>query len=158
MTMTIESRGRAVLLAAMLLAACGPKTPPRTAPSTDTGKPMTEKATGLAGTIWQWTGTKSPSGQVTPDDPAKYTISFAKDGKASLQADCNRGATSYTSAAPGELTFTPIALTRAMCPPGSKSDAYARDVGNVVSYRIVGSQLFMDLPSGGGTLQFTRAQ
>ncbi len=158
MTMTIESAARALVVAAALLAACGSKAPPSTAPSTSADKPMSDKATGLAGTSWQWTGTKSPGGQLTPDDPTKYTLTFSKDGKASLLADCNRGAATYTSAAPGEIAFSPIALTRAMCPPGSRSDAYARDVGMAVSYRIVGSTLFMDMPSGGGTLQFKRTQ
>jgi len=64
---------------------------------------------------------------LTPDDKAKYTISFGTDGRVSARIDCNRGAGTWKSSGPNQLQFGPLALTRAACPPGSLHDRIARD-------------------------------
>ena len=73
----------------------------------------------LAGTVWQLVHFQSMDDKtLKPDDPAKYTIAFHTDGKANIRADCNRGQTTWKSEEQAQLEFGPLALTRAMCPPG----------------------------------------
>ena len=50
----------------------------------------------------------------------------------------------------------PIALTRAMCPPGSLSDRFAKDVGRATSYFVRDGELYLELPVDSGTLRFRR--
>jgi hypothetical protein len=59
---------------------------------------------------------------------------FGSDGHLSLKADCNRAAGAYAITGDDSLTVEPIALSRAMCAPGSLSDRFARDVGRATSY------------------------
>jgi para-nitrobenzyl esterase len=63
-----------------------------------------------------------------PDDPSKYTLSFGADGRLSARIDCNRGSAAWTSPEAGRLQLGPMALTRAMCPPGSLHDQIVRQL------------------------------
>jgi para-nitrobenzyl esterase len=82
----------------------------------------------LGGTSWQLVKFQSSDEKtLTPDDKAKYTISFGTDGRVSARIDCNRGAGTWKSSGPNQLQFGPLALTRAACPPGSLHDRIARD-------------------------------
>jgi heat shock protein HslJ len=75
---------------------------------------------------WQWQSFTTPVEQIEVQAPERYTIRFGSDGRAALQADCNRGMTSYTVTAERRIAFTPIALTRMACPHGSLSDRFVR--------------------------------
>ncbi len=83
-----------------------------------------------------------------------YTVLFDANGQASFKLDCNRGSTRW-SATPsadgsgGELTLGPLAMTRAMCPPGSLDTRIARDMGFVRGYRMAGGELAMNLMADG---------
>jgi para-nitrobenzyl esterase len=105
---------------------------------------------------WQWVSFTTPVEQITVDSPDRYTIRFQRDGRAVLRADCNRGTTSYSASSDRRITFRPIALTRAMCPPGSLSDRFAREVGRATSYFVKDGDVFLELPVDSGTLRFKR--
>lgn len=105
---------------------------------------------------WQWVSFTTPVEQITVDAPERYTIRFQRDGRVALKADCNRGTTGYSVGADRHIVFRPIALTRAMCPPGSLSDRFAREVGRATSYFLKGGELFLELPADSGTLRFRR--
>src|SRR5207245_9340217 len=74
---------------------------------------------GIGGTSWQLVKFQGGDGTVlVPDDKAKYTVAFAADGNVSVRFDCNRGRGSWILTGPNQLRFGPLALTRAMVPPG----------------------------------------
>ena len=110
---------------------------------------------GLGGTSWQLVKFTGGDGQVlTPDDRAKYTIAFNADGSLAARIDCNRGRGTWKSAAPGQLELGPMALTRAMCPPGSLHDQIVRQWSYVRSYVLKDRHLFLSLMADGGIYEF----
>lgn len=79
----------------------------------------------LDGSAWRLVNIASMDDtNYAPEDPAKYTLVFGEDGRAAMQADCNRGNAAWSSRSPGNLEFGPVAATRAMCPPESLSGKY----------------------------------
>jgi para-nitrobenzyl esterase len=89
-----------------------------------------------------------------PDAPAKYTIAFGTDGSVSARIDCNRGRGTWNSSEPNQLQFGPLALTRAMCPPGSIHDRIVKDWEFVRSYTLKDGHLFLALMADGGIYEF----
>jgi para-nitrobenzyl esterase len=132
-----------VLLAALIAGCARPAPPPPPA------------APSLAGTSWQLVGFKGGDDtEVTPDDKSKYTLAFAPDGSLTARMDCNRGRGTWKSAAPGQVELGPMALTRAMCPPGSLHDCIVRHLPMVRSYVIRDGRLFLSLMADGGIYDF----
>ena len=142
------------------LAACksaGPAAPPQT------GSPAPAPGGGpgggrLGGTAWQLVEFRSSDdaiGVVRPDDPAKYTMTLAVDGRVSMQLNCNRANGTWTSKASGAesgaFSFGPLAMTRALCPPPSLDTQIARDAGFVRSYVLRDGRLHLNLMADGGT-------
>ena len=126
------------------MAACGgfAPTPPSAAP-------------GLAGTSWQLVKFQgSDDKTLAPDDKAKYTIVFGTDAIVNARIDCNRGSGTWKSAGPNQLEFGPLALTRAMCPPGSMHDQIVKHWNFVRSYVIKDGRLFLSLMADGGIYEF----
>jgi para-nitrobenzyl esterase len=110
---------------------------------------------GLGGTSWQLVSFQGGDGTVLmPDDKAKYTIAFVADGNVNVQFDCNRGRGTWTSPGPNQLQFGPLALTRAMCPPGSLHDHIVRQWPFVRSYTMKDTHLFLSLMADGGSYEF----
>jgi para-nitrobenzyl esterase len=140
------ARLRYLLLAALVLPiACSVRTP----------APPQNGGAGLGGTSWQLIKFQSSDGKMlTPDDPAKYTIAFGADGNVSARIDCNRGRGSWRSSGPNQLQFGPLALTRAMCPPGSLHDRMVKDWEFVRSYTLKDGHLFLALMADGGIYEF----
>jgi para-nitrobenzyl esterase len=137
--------GSPLLAALLLMFACSQlaQTPPQSATS------------GLGGTSWQLVKFQgSDEKTLTPDDKAKYTITFETDGRVSARIDCNRGRGTWSSSGPNQLKFGPLALTRAMCPPGSLHDRIAKDWEFVRSYTIRNGHLFLALMADGGIYEF----
>jgi len=91
---------------------------------------------------------------LAPDDRAKYTITFGTDGRLTARIDCNRGRGTWKSSGPNQIQFGPLALTRAMCPPGSLHDQNAKNWKFVRSYIIKDGHLFQSLMADGGTYEF----
>ncbi len=112
-------------------------------------------AADLGGTSWQLVKFQSSDGKtLTPDDRSKYTVAFASDGRVTARIDCNRGSGTWKSERPNQLRFGPLALTRAMCPPGSLHDRIVTDWSAVRSYVIKAVRLFVSLMADGGNYEF----
>jgi heat shock protein HslJ/membrane-bound inhibitor of C-type lysozyme len=115
-------------------------------------------ASPLAGTSWQLVRFQGGDGkELTPDDRSKYTIAFDKNGNLTARIDCNRGRGTWSSSGPGSVHFSPMGLTRAMCPPGSLHDQIARQWTNIRSYVVKGGHLFLSLMADGGIYEFEPA-
>ncbi|HEX9184261.1 MAG TPA: META domain-containing protein [Burkholderiales bacterium] len=128
---------------ALLLASACAGTPPQASPP------------GLAGTSWQFVRFQGGDDRaVVPDERAKYTVAFGADGGVSVRFDCNRGRGSWTSERPGQIQFGPMALTRAMCQPGSLHDQFLKHWPYVRSYVLKGGHLYLSLMADGGIYEF----
>jgi heat shock protein HslJ len=142
----------AVAFATVLSAACS--TFP--APPTNPAGPDTQ-AIALTGTTWRLHEIRSmddAQGTTSPQPDRVYSMRLTPDGRAAFQLDCNRGSTSYTvgtaEAGSGAITFGNVAMTRAMCPPGSLDSRIARDMGYVRSYMMQEDMLSLSLMADGG--------
>ena len=143
----------AFVLAGASLVGCESSSPPppAVAPAPTAASPMSP----LAGTSWQLVKfTGSDGAAIEPDDRSKYTITFQPDGSVVARVDCNRGRGSWKSTAPNQVEFGPLALTRAMCPPGSMHDRVAADWGAVRTYTLKDGHLFLSLMADGGTYEY----
>jgi heat shock protein HslJ len=90
-----------------------------------------------------------------PDDPSRYTLELLPDRAAAVRADCNRGRGSYRLDG-SKLGFGPLATTRAMCPPGSLSDAYLQQLAIAASWTIVDGRLAIATAMDSSILHFVR--
>ncbi len=134
-------RRSAALLLPLALAACGGRIQP--------GQ--------LAGTSWQLVELRSNDdaiGATRVPEPARYTLAFDGAGQVALRLDCNRGrgtaTITPTGLTGGRLEFGPVAMTRAMCPPGSLDTRVARELPFVRSYMLQGDTLRLELFADGG--------
>lgn len=115
-------------------------------------------ATGLASTSWQLVRFQGGDGKtLTPDNKAKYTFTFRSDGSFTARIDCNRGRGTWKSAEPGRIEIGPLALTRAMCAPGSLHDQIVKQMNTIRSYVIKDGHLYLSLMADGGTYEFEPA-
>lgn len=71
-----------------------------------------------------------------------------------MRIDCNRGRGTWKSAGKNQIEFGPMALTRAMCPPGSMHDHVVKQMPVIRSYLIRNGNLFLALMAYGGTYEF----
>jgi len=114
-----------------------------------------DAATELGGTSWQLVKFQGGDDRVlVPDDRSKYTIAFGADGSVSARIDCNRGRGAWKSDGPSRLEFGPMAVTSAMCPPGSLHDHILKQWNFVRSYVIRDGRLFLSLMADGGIYEF----
>jgi para-nitrobenzyl esterase len=123
----------------LLLAGCGAfghTPPPSIAPS-------------LAGTSWKLVKFQGGDEKtLIPDDGTKYTIAFNRDGSLTARIDCNRGRGTWKSSGPNQVELGPLALTRAMCSPGSLHDRIVKHWSFVRSYVVKDGHLFFSLMAG----------
>jgi membrane-bound inhibitor of C-type lysozyme len=113
---------------------------------------------GLQGTTWQLVKFQGGDGTtLTPDNRTKYSLEFMPDGRVAARIDCNRGRGTWMSSGPNQLAFGPLALTRAMCPPGSLHDRMVKDWPYVRSYLLKDGHLFLSLMADGGIYEFEPA-
>ena len=110
----------------------------------------------LARTTWRWVSLTTPEETVTIAESERYTLRFSDGDRIALRADCNRAAGSVVFPEPGAIRFGALAITRAMCPPGSLGDRFAREVGRAVRWAVHGGELRLELPADAGVLHFTR--
>ena len=114
-----------------------------------------ESAGDLAGTSWRLVKIQGGDDKAAvPDDGTKYTLSFAADGAVAARIDCNRGRGSWKSEAPGQLSFGPLMLTRAMCLPESLHDRFVKDWQSVHGYALKDGRLYLSLVADGGVYEF----
>jgi uncharacterized lipoprotein YbaY len=122
---------------------------------TATPPPSARGASPLAGTSWQLVKFQSMDDKtLIPDAKTKYTLQFGADGSVAARIDCNSGHGTWTSTGPSQLTLGPLALTRAMCPPGSLHDRIVRDWTRIRSYVIKDGHLFLSLMIDSGIYEF----
>ncbi|WP_421658707.1 META domain-containing protein [Leptothermofonsia sp. ETS-13] len=113
----------------------------------------------LSKTSWQLVKFQGGDDTVlTPDDRTNYTIAFNADNSVNVRFDCNRGRSTWKAPEPNQLLFGPLALTRALCPPGSLHDRLVKDWKFVRSYVIKDGHLFLSLFADGGVYEFEPMQ
>ena len=135
---------RSVLLLLALIASGCAQTPPQTA------------ADGLVGPTWQLVRFRGGDGKVIiPGDRTSYTLAFRADGTVSARIDCNRGHGGYKLPGGNQIEFGPMAVTRAMCPPGAMEmhDHVLKQLPYVRSYVMKDGHLFLSLMADGGTFE-----
>ena len=112
-------------------------------------------ASGLAGTSWRLVKFQSMDDTtLKPDDRSKYTITFEGGGKLTARIDCNRGVGTWKEGGPSQITFGPMALTRAMCAPGSMHDQIVRNWEHITSYVLRDGHLFLAVKMDSGIYEF----
>ena len=112
----------------------------------------------LGGKEWQWVKTVTNDGQTfNPTNPADYTVQFAMaDGKVAIKADCNNAEGEFMT--DGQNIQIMIGgVTRAMCPPGSLSDEFLKELSEASSYKADGNTLTLTLSNGTMTLSAGQA-
>ena len=109
----------------------------------------------LTGAAWSWHETVMNDGKrIAPPAAGRYTLLFQPGGTVAVQADCNRGSGSYLLNG-GSLSFGPIAMTRAMCPPGSLDTEFLKALGLVSGQLFRGNDLVLTLKVDSGSMIFT---
>lgn len=108
----------------------------------------------LTGTLWSWQRTlMSDDARFVPDAPERYTLRFDPGGRVEVRADCNRGSGAYTLDGDA-LSFGPIAITRAMCPPESRDAAFLKGLQNVSGHLFRSNELVLTLKYDSGSMFF----
>jgi heat shock protein HslJ len=133
------------------------KVPPMAA-ATATNVPIPDSVLKLVDTTWQWVKSTDNNGKVTEvKQPEKYTLQFfLADGKVAVKADCNNAAGSFTADA-HTLSITLGPTTAAACPPGSLSDQFLKELGEVQTYLFDGADLIVGWKMDTGSMRFTQA-
>jgi heat shock protein HslJ len=157
----------AFLILAVLLAACSstkstPTAQPTEIPTSQTAEqpttaPVEQTSTSeqsLTGTAWMWVGFTDPTQQFSVENPASYTLAFQADGTVNIKADCNNAIGSYTLDGQS-ITIEVGPMTRAMCPPESRSDEFIKNLSSAAIYFFKDGNLFLDLMADGGTMELT---
>src|SRR5215469_4742255 len=103
---------------------------------------------------WQWVGGTSAGTNLSIAEPARYTIRFTSQGRVEVRADCNRGVGSYRVLAQQGLSLGPLALTRALCLPGSQSEQFIQMLTGARSYTLQDGHLRLTLPQNTGEMRF----
>jgi para-nitrobenzyl esterase len=143
------------MAAMLLLAACATSTPPATPTA---GAAAAPAPANLEGSSWRLVQIAMSDGVTRPAiERSRYTIGFGKEGVLNVRFDCNRGRGSWTSSAPGNLEFGPLALTRALCATGSLHDELVRQWPYIRSYVIRDGRLFLSVMADGGIIEFEPA-
>ena len=152
------SRGCLPGLMLLVLAGCTSTPAPEPArPATSAAAPAPAPGS-LEGTSWRLVQISMSDGVTRPAiDRSRYTIGFGASEVLHVRFDCNRGHGTWRSSGPNNLEFGPLALTRAMCPPGSLHDPLVRQWPNVRSYVLTDGRLFLALMADGGTIEFEPA-
>lgn len=110
---------------------------------------------GLGGTAWVLVEFQSMDDTtLRPAASARYSLTFNADGRLEVQADCERGRSSWRSPDNVSLEIGPIALTRARCRPSPLHDRFARDLAFVRSYVVRDGNLYLSLMADGGIYAF----
>lgn len=122
------------------------------------GEPTASGGSELSDTAWKLVRfLPQKSHPVAPKDPALYTIVFKADGQAAIRIDCTRGIAEWYNNGEANLTFGPLAMTRAMCPRPSSTFHFNDDLAKVKFYHMQSKHLFLELVDKTGTYEFEPA-
>ncbi len=112
----------------------------------------------LAGTAWRWIAFTTPVEAISVPEPDRRTLAFAAGGaRVARRADCSRGAADVAFPEPHGVAFGPVALIRALCPPPSLGERFAREMPRAAIWLERDGDLFFDLPHDPGMPRFRRA-
>jgi len=99
----------------------------------------------LPGTTWQlMTLLMAEDGEVlqaNPENPQRYTITFAADGAMSIVADCNQVNAGYVLGSAGAITITPDAATLPACTDDGLGEKFVAALGKVIQFQTDGQSL-----------------
>jgi para-nitrobenzyl esterase len=110
----------------------------------------------LGGVVWQLVKFQGGDGKVLTPVGEKTTLEFGADGRVRARIACNRGSGSFKTDHKSQVEFGPMAVTRAMCPPGSMDlhDQILRQLSNIRSYVVRDGRLYLALMADGGVYEF----
>lgn len=117
-----------------------------------------ETVSSLAGTYWRLVKFQSMDdaiGTVRPNDSSLYTMHLASDGIVTMQLNCNRAKGTWfaePSSDPtnGRFEFSPLASTRARCPPPSMDASIVAQAPFIRSYLLRNNKLYLSLMADAG--------
>lgn len=125
-----------------------------------TGAGAPDETPALAGTTWVWVNTQMGDGaNITPEDPAAFTLTFGDDGGFGSTTDCNSVAGQFTAdEATGQLAFGEIASTRMACEGETLESTYITQLSGAASYLVRDGQLYIALQFDSGIMEFAPAE
>ncbi len=133
--------------------------PPAGSPASEPSAAEPPATTGtLQGVVWEWQGSQySDDTEAVPEDPSRYTIEFADDGTATIQADCNQVRADYVANEDDStLSITPGASTKVACPEDSLVSEFMRDLeGAAIYFFDDAGDLLIDIKFDSGTMRFS---
>jgi heat shock protein HslJ len=145
----------AIVTACSTPPAAAPVLPPVTPVMIPPAMAASDSGEALAGRIWAWQRTRfSDDKVIVADAPERYTLEFMPDGRVALRADCNRGGARYDASAGRSLTFSPAAITKMGCPPGSQGTEFLRQLSLVGDYLFANGNLVLTLRLDTGSMYF----
>ena len=95
------------------------------------------------------------TGTIRPEASSLYTMHLYDDGTVALVLNCNRASGTW-SAKPsddgtsGSFAFSPLAMTRAHCPPPSMDESISAQSAFIRSYLLKDGRLYLSLMADGG--------
>ena len=112
----------------------------------------------LAGTKWRLVEFQSMDDAIgiqRPKDSSVYTMNLNSDGTVTMQLNCNRATGTWTAkpsdnGTSGNIEFSPLAMTRALCPPPSMDETIAQQSSFIRSYLLKDGKLYLNLMADGG--------
>lgn len=156
-----------LIFATCLLSACGERVDnPESTEEVTSDQPtsMSESTTSaanditsseLADTKWELLKIQSMDDtEWTPADPSRYTLTLDPDGKAYMRLDCNQGNAGWSSESAGQISFTPVASTSALCQDEGLSERYANQFEYVRTYVMREGHLFLATMADGAIIEF----
>jgi heat shock protein HslJ len=112
----------------------------------------------LAGTSWRATGINNGKEAVVAEAGTELvTAQFNADGTVSGSGGCNTYSATYTTPAPGEITFGPVASTKKACPEAETQieQNYFTALENATVYQIDGTTLTLRDADGATQVSYT---
>lgn len=105
---------------------------------------------GLEDSSWRLFKIEAANDQaIYPPDPSAITLTFKAGGALVARVDCNRGGGTWSSSAPGKVSFGPLSLTKMGCPSPGLGERFARDLSDVKSYATRDGRLFLSVTRDG---------
>jgi len=106
----------------------------------------------LTDSVWQWQSTTQASGDMSVNDPTRYTITFNADGTANIKNDCNNILANYTlNGSNMKLELGPSTLVA--CSEDSRDTEFRAQLSAVSSYKIENEMLLLETADM-GTMKF----
>ncbi|MEC5399628.1 META domain-containing protein [Uliginosibacterium sp. H1] len=112
-------------------------------------------------TVWYWLGSATLANSVTIADPSLYSLELTGSRvlmrtEAQIRADCNRGTGKSDTSHEGRIWIEKIALSRAMCPPGSQDARYLNDLELLAQAEVRGPVMRVEQTQIGNVSYFSR--